>query len=73
VRKSVVIALGALLCAAPALAAAAETIKVAVPDNREWDTSLTELGLQQSFFRDQGLDVKIVHVADEAALDQVWL
>ena len=72
-RKSVVTALGALLCAAPALAAAAETVKVAVPDNREWDTSLTDLGLQQGVFQDQGLDVKVVRVADEAALEKALI
>jgi NitT/TauT family transport system substrate-binding protein len=73
VRKAIVIALGTLLYAAPAIAVAAETVKVAVPDNQEWDTSFTELGLQQGFFQDQGLDVKIVRVADEAALEKALI
>jgi NitT/TauT family transport system substrate-binding protein len=73
VRKAIVIALGTLLYAAAAIAVAAETVKVAVPDNQEWDTSFTEFGLQQGFFQDQGLDVKIVRVADEAALEKALI
>jgi len=73
VRRAIVIALSILLFAAPAVAVAAETVKVAVPDNQEWDTSFTELGLQQGFFQDQGLDVKIVRVANEAALEKALI
>jgi NitT/TauT family transport system substrate-binding protein len=74
VRKAALIALGALLFAAPsAMAVAAETVKVALPDNHEWDTSFTELGLQQGFFQDQGLDVKITRVAGEAALEKALI
>jgi NitT/TauT family transport system substrate-binding protein len=69
VRKAAIIALGALLYAMPAVAVAADTVRVAVPDRGAWDTSYTELGLQQGFFQEQNLDVRIVHVADEAALE----
>lgn len=72
-RKTIVIALGALLCAAHGLAAAAESVKVAVPDRSAWDTSFTELGLQQGFFQQQQLDVQIIHVADEASLEQALI
>jgi NitT/TauT family transport system substrate-binding protein len=73
VRKTVVIALGAMFCAAPALAIAAETVRVAIPDRGEWDTSYTELGLQQGFFREQNLDVQIVYAADQAALERALI
>jgi len=73
VRRAIVIALGFLLFVGSDFAAIAETVTVAVPDNHEWDTSLTELGLQQGIFRKRGLDVKIVHVADEAALEKALI
>jgi NitT/TauT family transport system substrate-binding protein len=70
VRKPIAIVLAVLSLsdAAPRVAAAAETVKVAVPDRGAWNTSYTELGLQQGFFREQGLDLQIIYVADEAAL-----
>jgi NitT/TauT family transport system substrate-binding protein len=67
------IALAALLWTVPGLAAAAETVKVAVPNRGAWDTSYTELGLQQGLFKEQGLDVQIIHVADEASLEQALI
>ena len=72
-RKPLAMALAALLWTVPGLAAAAETVKVAVPNRGAWDTSYTELGLQQGFFQEQGLDVQIVHVADEASLEQALI
>ena len=74
-RKPIVIALAvlSLSCATPRFTAAAGTVKVAVPNRGAWDTSYTELGLQQGFFQKQGLDVQIVHVADEASLEQALI
>jgi NitT/TauT family transport system substrate-binding protein len=63
----------ALLFATFRFAAAAELVKVAVPDRGAWDTSYTELGLQQSFFQEQNLEVKILHVADEASLERALI
>src|ERR1700751_3759753 len=63
VRNPIAIALAvlSLSCAPPRFIAAAETVKVAVPNRGVWDTSYTELGLQQGFFKEQGLDVQIIH------------
>ena len=74
-RNPIAIALAvlSLLCATPRFTAAAETVKVAVPNRGVWDTSYTELGLQQGFFKEQGLDVQIIHVADEASLEQLLI
>jgi len=68
-RKLIVISLAAVLCAAPRFAAACEIVNVAVPHPGAWDSSYTELGLAQGFFKDEGLDVRITHVADQAALE----
>jgi NitT/TauT family transport system substrate-binding protein len=46
---------------------------VAIPDKGAWNTSFTELGLQQGFFQDENLDVIIVRVADEAALEKALI
>jgi NitT/TauT family transport system substrate-binding protein len=73
VRKPMAIALAVLLWTVPGLAAAAEIVKVAVSNRGAWDTSYTEFGLQQSFFKKQGLDVQIIHVADEASLEQALI
>lgn len=67
--RTAIIALGALLGAIHTLAAA-ETVKVAVPERGAWDTSFTQLGLQQGFFQQRGLAVEIVNVANEAALEK---
>jgi NitT/TauT family transport system substrate-binding protein len=54
-------------------ASAAEVVKVAVPDPDSWNSSFTELGRQQGFFQEQGLDVKIIHVGDEASLEKALI
>lgn len=45
------------------------TVRVAVPDRGAWDTSYTGLGIEQGFFARRGLDVRIIPVADRAALE----
>jgi NitT/TauT family transport system substrate-binding protein len=74
VWKPIAIALAvlSLSCAAPCVAAA-ETVRVAVPDRGAWNTSYTELGLQQGFFQEQGLDLQIIYAADEAALENALI
>jgi NitT/TauT family transport system substrate-binding protein len=68
VVRTVIIAVAALFGAVHALAAA-EIVKVAVPERGAWDTSFTQLGMQQGFFRQKGLAVEIVYVANEASLE----
>ena len=70
-QKLIAIALTAFLCATPHFVAASEILNVAVPDRGAWDSSYTEFGLQQGFFKDEGLDVRITYVADQAALESV--
>ena len=67
----IAIALTAVLCASPRFVAASEILNVAVPDLGAWDSSYTEFGLQQGFFKEEGLDVRITYVADQAALESV--
>jgi NitT/TauT family transport system substrate-binding protein len=70
-RKSIAIALAAFLCAAPRLVAAGEILNVAVPDRGAWDSSYTVFGLEQGFFKEEGLDVRITYAADEAELESL--
>jgi NitT/TauT family transport system substrate-binding protein len=68
-QKLIAIALTGFLCATPRFVAASEILNVAVPDRGAWDSSYTEFGLQKGFFQEEGLDVRITYVADEAALE----
>jgi NitT/TauT family transport system substrate-binding protein len=67
-RKSIALALTAFLCAAPRPVAASEILNIAVPDRGAWDSSYTVLGLEQGFFTEEGLDVRITYAADQAEL-----
>jgi NitT/TauT family transport system substrate-binding protein len=67
--KLITLALAALFCPMPDLALAGETVTVVVPDRGAWDSSYTELGIQQGFFEREGLDVRVTYVNDEAALE----
>lgn len=70
--RTVIICVG-LLLSAPHTLAAAEIVKVAVPDRGAWDTSFTQLGLQQGFFQQKGLAVEIVRVANEVSLENALI
>ena len=70
-QKLIAIALTAFLCATPRFVTASEILNVAVPDRGAWDSSYTEFGLQQGFFQEEGLDVRITYVADQAALESL--
>src|ERR1051325_6794550 len=70
-RKLIAIALAAFLCAPPRFVAASDILNVAVPHRGAWDSTYVEFGLQQGFFREQGLDVRITYVADRAALESL--
>jgi len=67
-RKPVAILLAAALGASPAMAA--ETVKVAIPQRGAWDTSFTELGVGQGFFKEQGLDVQATYTEGGATNEQ---
>ena len=67
-RKLIVIVVAIFFCAAARSVAAREVLNVAIPDRGAWDSSYTEFGLEQGFFKDEGLDVRITHVADQSAL-----
>jgi ABC-type nitrate/sulfonate/bicarbonate transport system substrate-binding protein len=72
-RTLITIAVVALYTATACFAAAAETIKVVVPHRGAWDSSFTELGVQQGFFKKQQLDVQITYVANEAQLQKALI
>lgn len=72
-RSKIVIALGALFGLVHGFAAAAETVKIAVPDQASWNTSFTALGRQQGFFAEQNLDVAIIQVGGEASLERALI
>jgi NitT/TauT family transport system substrate-binding protein len=75
VRNSIAITLAVLSLswAAPRFTTAAEIVNVAVPDRGAWDTCYTELGVQKGFFKERGLDVHIIHVANETELEQALI
>ena len=50
--------LAAMLIAVPA---GAETLRVAVPQKGNWDTSIVEWGVKQGFFKDEGLDIDVIY------------
>ncbi len=51
---------GSLAAAVPFGAQAAEEVVVAVGQKGNWDTMVTQQGVEQGYFRDEGLDVKII-------------
>jgi NitT/TauT family transport system substrate-binding protein len=54
----------------PALGARAETIRVAVPQKGNWDTSIAEWGSRQGFFKDRGLDLVFTYTEGGATTEQ---
>jgi NitT/TauT family transport system substrate-binding protein len=68
--KLIVIVLTIFFCA-PRFAAARDVLNVAVPDRGAWDSSYVELGVEEGFFKDEGLDVRITYVADQNALESL--
>jgi len=67
-RRTIAVLVATTLGASPALA---ETVvKVAIPQRGAWDTSYTELGIQQGFFKKQGLDVQVTYTEGGATNEQ---
>jgi NitT/TauT family transport system substrate-binding protein len=54
----------------PSYAYAAETIRVAVPQRGNWDTSIAEWGSRQGFFKEQGLDLVFTYTEGGATTEQ---
>jgi NitT/TauT family transport system substrate-binding protein len=61
--------LAVAVCVLP-LAAGAESIKVAVPQRGAWGTSYVELGVQQGFFKEQGLEPEITYTEGGSSNEQ---
>jgi NitT/TauT family transport system substrate-binding protein len=47
-----------------------ETLKVAVPQRGSWDTSITPLGVEKGFFKEQGLAVEVTYTEGGASNEQ---
>jgi NitT/TauT family transport system substrate-binding protein len=69
-KKTIAAILAATLGSVPALALADQTVKVAIPQKGAWDTSFTELGVGQGFFKKQGLDVEVTYTEGGATNEQ---
>jgi NitT/TauT family transport system substrate-binding protein len=55
--KKWVAVVAAMLVAAPAWA---ETLRVAIPQKGNWDTSIVDFGVRQGFFKAEGLDIETI-------------
>ena len=65
--RTVIIGIGLLLGAVRTVAAA-EIVKVAVPERGEWNTSFTQLGMRcRASSNSRNFAVEIVHVANESS------
>jgi NitT/TauT family transport system substrate-binding protein len=62
-----IVVLAALLAAA---GARADTVRLAVPQKGAWDTSISEWGAKQGFFKEQGIDLDIVYTEGGATTEQ---
>jgi len=69
-KKIIAAILATTLGSVPALALADQTVKVAIPQKGAWDTSFTELGVGQGFFKKQGLDVEVTYTEGGATNEQ---
>jgi NitT/TauT family transport system substrate-binding protein len=50
-----------MLTAANGAPAAAEVLKVSVPQRGQWDTAVTELGMRAGIFKARGLDIEVLY------------
>lgn len=66
-RRTLVLAI--LAAALPALAAA-ETVKVAVPQRGAWGTSYVELGVAQGFFKAEGIEPEVTYTEGGSSNEQ---
>ena len=69
-RGGAIVALALLLAGAPGFGFASETIRVAVPQKGNWDTSISEWGSRQGVFKEQGLDLVFTYTEGGATTEQ---
>ncbi len=65
--------LGVLIAATLAVPACAETLKLAVGQRGNWDTSVAELGQRAGIFRKHGLELEILYTAGGGETQQAVL
>ena len=51
----------AIACVTASAPVFAETLKIAIPQKGNWETSITEMGMQAGLFKKEGLDLDIVY------------
>ena len=51
----------AMVCVTASAPAVAESLKIAIPQKGNWETSITEMGMQAGLFKKEGLDLEIVY------------
>ena len=65
-RRTIALLIGTI-SAIWAVSATAETLKVAVAQRGFWNSSFIEFGLQQGFFKQEGLDIEILYTEGGAS------
>src|SRR5271156_5033689 len=68
--RGAITALALLLAGAPGFGFASETLRVAVPQQGNWETSVSDWGSRQGFFREQGLDLFFTYPEGGATTEQ---
>ncbi len=69
-RSTIALLIGTIAAAISAIcagSATAETLKVAVAQRGFWNSSFIEFGLQQGFFKQEGLDIEILYTEGGAS------
>ena len=69
-RKTIAYALALVAAAAWIPGAAAQSLKVVIPQKGNWDTSIVDFGIKQGFFKEQGLDVEEIFSQGGASTEQ---
>jgi NitT/TauT family transport system substrate-binding protein len=58
------------LCASTAISSHAETLKVAIAQKGNWDTSIVDFGVRQGFFKAEGLEIEPTYTEGGANNEQ---
>ncbi len=72
-RRAAAVWLAAMTLTAAAGSASAERIRIAVGQQGNWDTAISELGQQAGFFKKHGLDLDILYTQGGAETQQAVL
>jgi NitT/TauT family transport system substrate-binding protein len=62
--------IAALMCTVAPVTVSAETLKIAIPQKGNWETSITELGMKAGLFKAEGLDLDIIYTEGGSATVQ---